>query len=318
VRLPDDVLANGPDVVIEMRPEPLPISRLEVHVFHDWAPTNASVDLVAQEAGLPGFLVTIRDGIGGLVTVDWYGNPICTEYDGVGSSTPLGDPVPGTGGACITDANGDVFIENIPYGKYGWRLSAGAQQRLLGPDPHHRGHADHGCLARRGDRRPRRHKEVLVGRPHRLCFGFVGPCEWGDASDTCQDNDALTGGTSQIVGTARNLVAWPPLEQLVYGEPIDKPWIVLTDIGNTDTMVYRTRGNADGTFIINNAPAGTYQMVIFDDPLDYIIAFHTVVVGDGEVVTWATSVVPLVRLGLRLRVPGRRLRLTRQPCRCGR
>jgi hypothetical protein len=284
VRLPDDAPAGTATVLIEMRPEPLPLSKLVVHVFHDWAPINAAKDADTQEEGLAGFHIIVKDPVGE-ITVDWYGNPICTQYDGVGGSTPLGDPVPGTGGFCVTDATGTVTIENIPYGKYA--------MQAIPPEPNNDYWVQ--TLTIEGTRVIDAFLEegtdgrgapglivVEPGIPTTFVFGFVGPCDFGDTSDSCPDNDVAGAGT--IVGTTRNLVAWPPGEQGVFGEPVFRPWIALTDVGGSDTQVYRTRGNSDGTFIINNVPAGTYQMTIWDDPLDYIIAFRTVIVGEGEFV----------------------------------
>ena len=219
----------------------------------------------------------------GEVTVDWFGNPLCTQY----SDFPGGTPIPGTGGQCVTDANGNVTIDNIPYGKY--------EMRAIPPEPNNdywvqtltiEGTQGIDAWLEEGTDGRGAIREFLIepGLPTAYLFGFVGPCTFGDPSDTCAFNDDMTGGTGTLIGTAKNWVVFPPFEQLTFGEPVYRPWIVLTDIGNSDTMVHRTRGNPDGSFVINNVPAGTYQMVIWDEPLDYIIQFRTVVVGDGEVV----------------------------------
>ena len=86
-------------VLVELVKDPLPLAQVRVHVFRDNFPVNGEDDVVLgdapREPGLEGFRVIVESG--GEVTVDWYGNPICTEYDGLGASTPLGDPIPGTG-----------------------------------------------------------------------------------------------------------------------------------------------------------------------------------------------------------------------------
>ena len=53
---------DGP-VLIELTPEPLPLSRLLVHVFHDWAPTNAAADIVTRR-GRPGWIPYCHSGCG--------------------------------------------------------------------------------------------------------------------------------------------------------------------------------------------------------------------------------------------------------------
>ena len=47
--------------------------------------------------------------------------------------------------------------------------------------------------------------------------------------------------------------------------------------------VYVGQGDGDGGFDIQNVPAGTYNMAIWDEQLSYIIRFLTVTVADGEV-----------------------------------
>ena len=66
--------------------------------------------------------------------------------------------------------------------------------------------------------------------------------------------------------------------------PIDKPWITLSDLNRGDTAVYIGRGNADGTFQINNVPDGTYTLTYWDEPQDYILDLLSVTVSGGETV----------------------------------
>ncbi|MGE5587150.1 MAG: carboxypeptidase-like regulatory domain-containing protein, partial [Clostridia bacterium] len=119
------VVVAGADMTVEvaLHPHPLPLSKIRVHVFHDNNPVNGEDD-VPLEAGLEGFLIVIEDAVGE-VTVDYFGNPLGTQYerDAAGELLldPAGNPIPipGTGGKVVTDANGDAAIENLPPGKYG-------------------------------------------------------------------------------------------------------------------------------------------------------------------------------------------------------
>ncbi|RME43776.1 MAG: hypothetical protein D6791_14635, partial [Chloroflexi bacterium] len=105
-------------------------------------------------------------------------------------------------------------------------------------------------------------------------IGFVKEMNWGDPGSI---PPAVPGGT--ISGTVKTLVEWtPPLNPLVLGDPVDRPYIALTNIGGNDEQVYLARGNPDGSFVINNVPDGVYQMAIWDEPLDYIISFRTVTI----------------------------------------
>ena len=90
------------------------------------------------------------------------------------------------------------------------------------------------------------------------------------------------------------------------------PFVALTD-STTDQTVYVGQGDADGNFDIQNVPAGTYNLSIWDEQLSYIIRFLPVTVTAGAVVDVnETDVkvrrrrrVALVRLARRRRLQGR-------------
>ena len=84
-------------VEVALTPGPLPSANLVVHAFHDNRSVNGAPD-VPLESGLEGFNVILEDTVGEVV-VDNDNEPLC-------------------GGECLTDANGDVRITNIPPGKY--------------------------------------------------------------------------------------------------------------------------------------------------------------------------------------------------------
>lgn len=264
VRLPDD---SG-TVVVELVPGPLPLSTLRVHVFEDNHPVNGEND-IPVESGLSGFNIVVED-TAGEVTVDWFGNPICTRYDGnPGGSTPLGNPIPGSGGNCLTDDNGDVVIQNLPRGKYEviavppngtpWVqtttiegthvLDAWLEEGSSGYSP------------REGFQTPA------------VWIGFVRPRLWPAP------------GTGTIRGRVLTTVEWtPPVNPLVLGQPVDRPYIGVTDIGGNDDMAFLARGNPDGTFEIPFVPPGVYQLAFWDEPLDYIMSFRTVTISAGQTV----------------------------------
>lgn len=280
LRLPDDAPTGTATVLIELIKEPLPLSNLRVFAFRDGPGLVDGVPNDALEPGLEGFHVVIHDAVGE-VTVDWFGNPICTQYDGNPlGSTPLGDPIPFTGGFCVTDQLGEAYIPNLGYGRY--------DVFVIPPEPNAEGYIQtttfEGTLAidawlEEGTDGRGAIGEFLVepGVPTAFFFGFTTPCEFGNTSDLCPNNDIPGSGT--IMGTARNLVAWPPFEQLGFGEPVKEGWVALNAINPAgDNQVYAAPLNPDGTFSITGVPDGTYQVVIWDEPLDYIIAFRTVTV----------------------------------------
>lgn len=282
VRLPD----QAGTILVELVPEPLPLSAIRVRVFHDNYPTNAALDNpgpeVVREEGLEGFRVVIGD-TAGEVSVDWYGNPICTEYDGVGTATPLGDPIPGTGGVCWTDENGDVLIGNIPRGKY--------EIQAIPPD----GEEDLWIQTTTIEGTRVIDAWIMEGadgwnigglegfQTPLVMHGFVQRCTFGDATDTCPDNDVA--GTGTITGHFRFFQEFiPATNPLPLGDSVYKPWVALTAVGTTDRQVYLGRGDEDGYFTINNVPDGVYQLVVWDDPLDAITSFETVTITGGNTV----------------------------------
>lgn len=307
--------ADG-EVVVELRPNPLPLSTLRVRVFHDNQLVNAEDDIPVED-GLGGFHVTLSDRVGE-VTTDWFGNPLCTRYqdlDGDGTFDVPGDlnaegdpvPIPGTGGFCRTDgdgfdADGDGYADFVdadgdhvqdpgegpdPDGvPEGWVVIPN-----LGPDRYEveaippdgtnwiQTTTIEGTL----------HIDAWIEEGHdgfsteegftqaAVWIGFVRPCSFGNTSDDCTSPTADAAGRSgRITGRVRSIALDDESGLLRMGNPVVRPWLALNNIGGNDEQVYTGRGNPDGTFVIPNVPAGLYQLVIWDAPLDHIIQFQTV------------------------------------------
>lgn len=98
------------------------------------------------------------------------------------------------------------------------------------------------------------------------------------------DRSAYTGSIS---GTLRlgHFAAPPNLQDYNPGPPVDKCWVGLNATvvtpGVTPAGLYAAACGPDGTFTINNVPPGTYQLVHWDEPLDYLWGFRTVTVPAG-------------------------------------
>lgn len=262
------------EITVELLPNPLPLSKIRVLVFHDHQPVNGEPDL-PSEPGLEGFRVVIGDAVGEL-TVDYYGNPLGTQYQKDTSGAYIYDgngnpvPVPGTGGIKIlTDANGYAVVENIPPGKY--------EVQAIPPD----GtdwvqtttiEGTHVIDAWVEEGNEGYSSEYLYRFPV-VWFGFVRPVQFPEP---------LPG---EVRGTIRSVVRTvfefdTPGIPVSFGPPVERPWVALTDIGGNDRQVYLGRGEADGSFLINSVPPGLYQMALWDEPLDYIISFRTVQLPD--------------------------------------
>ncbi len=302
-------------VLIELVSDPLPLSQLKVFVFHDNFPLNSAP--AGSEPGLEGFHVLVRDGLDD-VTVDWFGNPICTDYyapgvppdflpphpthPGLGADTegnPV--PIPHTGGKCVTGPDtttgnvtqggtGSVTIRWLPYGQY--------DTFVIPPD----GEGWIQTTTFEGKKRYE-HTRIMEGDngfgatyeanreglilPTAFWYGFAKECQFGNLNDTCPAfgegvPNVDISGTATINGTVVDWTGWPPFEEIVYNEPVYRPWIALnqTGVGALESQMYTGRGNPDGSFTIPDVPAGTYSMAIWDEPLDYIITYRSVIVPD--------------------------------------
>ncbi|MBI4998618.1 MAG: right-handed parallel beta-helix repeat-containing protein [Rhodocyclales bacterium] len=98
------------------------------------------------------------------------------------------------------------------------------------------------------------------------------------------DRSAYTGSIS---GTLRlgHFSRPPDLQSYHPGPAVDKCWVGLNATvvtpGVTPAGLYAAPCGPDGTFSISNVPPGTYQLVHWDEPLDYLWGFRTVTVPAG-------------------------------------
>ena len=104
---------------------------------------------------------------------------------------------------------------------------------------------------------------------------------WNVAKPTV-GNDGTTPYTGSVTGTLRlNHFSRPPnLQGYFAGEPVGEGWVGLND-PVTGLGLYVTTCNADGNFVIDGIPPGTYQLVNWDTPLDFLFGFRTVTIGPG-------------------------------------
>jgi len=265
------------NVVVELYPNPLPLATVRVRVFHDNRMVNSEDDIPLED-GLAGFHVVLSDRVGE-VTTDWYGNPICTQYETDSAGNMIFDadgspiPVPGTGGFCVTDDNGYAVIPNLGPDKYevevippngsGWIQTTTIEGTLAIDAWVEEGHS--GFSTEEG------FTQAVVW------FGFVRECSFGNLLDDCTSPTADASGRRGVIrGRVRSISLDDESGILRLGNPVPYPYVALNNIGGDDEQVYTGRGNADGTFTIPNVPRGLYQLVIWDRPLDHIIQFLTV------------------------------------------
>lgn len=276
-------------ITVELQPFPLPEATIRAWVFEDISPTNSAPD-APIEHGLAGFQGHIADYIGE-VTTDVYGNPLCTLYEGEDPVTHVIDPayldadylpipIPGSGGRCLSEADGMLVIPHVGPNRYA--LSAVApdgsswiQTTTL------EGNHDWDAWVMEGATGYDT-EFVVAGEPFpAVFFGFVQPTA------------LATTGSGEIKGVVAAAKAYiPGVGGINYGglqgwkidHPIDGPWISLSDLTNGDTAVYIGQGNPDGSFNIQNVPDGNYTLAYWDEPQDYILDLVNVSVSNGEVV----------------------------------
>ncbi|MCX6045653.1 MAG: hypothetical protein NT075_11125, partial [Chloroflexi bacterium] len=281
---------NGP-VTVELQPHPLPDATIRAFIFQDEAITNGAPD-VPVELGLAGFTGQISDYLG-LVTTDIYGNPLCTVYEGEDADThviPAGSldadqlpiPVPGTGGQCVSDANGMLVIPHLGTNRYALTAtppngSGWIQTTTL------EGNHDWDAWIMEGATGYDT-EFVVAGEPFpSIFFGFVKP----KTLSAGPNRHHITG----IVDAAKVYV--PPKGGLDYiyagiagtkiDKPIEKPWLALADLNNGDSAIWVGQGDVNGHFDIANVPDGNYTLSWWDEPQDYILDMVNVTVSNGDI-----------------------------------
>jgi large repetitive protein len=297
-------LAAGQDsVTITVNKTPIPTAQIAVFAFEDNQPINNSPDL-PQEKGLAGFTVILSEAggtygqSGGQVTQDAYGNPIGTTYKKTGcagSVSPVsgycvdsdGQPevqTPGSG-FIYTGADGTVRIRNLVPAKYTIQVvpPAGSGYRQTTTIEGTKG-IDAWVVARE----PSYSFLVEPGQPLPHVFmGFVKP--FTDAS--------VLNGTNKITGKVVNQHMSMPFQDFNFyngDPPVAKCIIGLNELAaGGGKGVYAQPCNPDGSFSIPNVPAGTYQLVVWDEFLDRIINFSTVIVPPGSGAEIALQEVPV-------------------------
>jgi uncharacterized repeat protein (TIGR01451 family) len=304
VPLPDTGL-----VTVELQPTPLPTATIKAQVFEDISPTNSAPDLPIEH-GLEGFDGQIADYLGQVIT-DVFGNPICTHYleelpntdptyTGLGNADYILDqtqlvgpdysptPIVGSGGHCLSDANGVLTFPNLGPNRYTLTAtppdgSAWVQTTTL------EGNHDWDAWVMEGATGLDT-EFTQGGEPFpAIFFGFVAPTA------------ITTPATGHIKGVVDGVHVYVPAKggtgqtgQIFGGltgtkidKPIDKPWIALTALTGTpelDTAIYVGQGNSDGTFDIAGVPDGNYTLSWWDEPQNYIFDLVNVSVANGETV----------------------------------
>lgn len=268
---------------------PVPTAQLSVLVFEDNNPVNATAQL-PQEKPLQGFTVQLLEAggtygqSGGRVIQDAFGNPLGTTY-----SDSLGTVLQRGTGIILTDANGVAIIKNLFPSKYTIQVSPRIRP---GEDWHQTSTIEGGKGVDAWVKNNESPGFYEFGPPgYHVFYGFVnagnsGCLQGKNIGGGCVGMGTPTTGrpvTGRIVSVHN---ARPPALTLDQGPPVAQCWVALNNIatgrGLYTTACLNTQGHV-GEFTIPNVLPGTYQLVVWDEPLDTIISFSAVTVGNAAV-----------------------------------
>jgi hypothetical protein len=278
-------------VTVGMQPYPLPLGTIRIRVFHDNIPVDGTYE-VGAESGLTGFTAHLAD-VMGEVSTDYYGNPLCTQYERSAPDTahPLGQVVfaddkpvisaQSTG--CKSDTLGDIVIPNLGPNRYGATVVPPTGSNWVQTTTLEGGH-DWDIWVQEGD--TGYDTEMTVGgEPVPFVdFGFVAPKNLPASGATGRITGTGVVGLSYIGGQDGLTVPETGVAGAKIAGPINRPWVALSDLGNNDQMVYLARGGANGAFDIGNVPDGSYQMTIWDNDQELILWSFNVTVTGGDAV----------------------------------
>ena len=310
--LPDDghamggaaIRAGDSAVTVYVNRYPLPTAQISVFVFNDNSPLNAAPDL-PQEQGLGGFTILLTEAggtygaSGGQVTQDAFGNPLGTTYKitCTGAETVNGGYCYGADGKPVMLVRGSGIIVSGPNGVANIRNLFPAKYTIqvippAGSDWHQTTTIEgtKGSDAWVKSAEPSFFQEF--GPPgHHVFTGFTH-----SGFLARNGNTPALNGTTSVTGRVVNIHNSRPPDYTFYnGAPIAKCWVGLNEATGTRRAMYAAPCNADSTFAIPNVPAGGWELVIWDEALDVIIATAAVTVppatptlalGDVPVFQW--------------------------------
>jgi hypothetical protein len=313
------VPATNDTVQVQLNPYPLPLGTIRVHAFPDVSPTDGTYEADAEswqaasrtyKLPIPHFRVQLAD-FNGVVSVDFFGNPLCTQYRTDANGKTIVDasgvptPIPGTGGICLTDNNGDVAVPNLASNRYAVSLIPATGQALT-PAESQQTWVQTTTLEGNHDfdvwlmpNTTGYDTEMVVGgEPVPFVhFGFVPPTSFPASA---------TPPTGEVKGQLQGILPYVPgigglpgagntggVAGLKLDRPVKSGYVSLSDMQNSDRTVYAAPADpVTGAFDVKNVPDGTYLLSVWDLPQEYLIDGFNITVSKGNVVDVGT--VPLV------------------------
>ena len=309
------------NITVLLDPYPLPLVTLRARVFNDET-TNGQIDVPAEAVeddptapgytarGMSGFTATINDWADE-VTTDWYGNPLCTDYEPADPVGPRGEilevvtdldangdptPIEGTGGKCVSNFYGDIIIPNLGPNRYAMTIAPPPDDPAWTQTTTLEGGLDWDIWAMEGYTGFDTEFNVGGESVPWVTFGYVrdrsgattnvpeyysaGPAGTNTIKGIAARYDAYTPGVGQQPNTG---TVWGGFSGAKITGPIEEPYVALLDLQDGDRAVWVGQGDADGKFEINGVRDGEYQLTIWERDLLTILDFFQVTVENGEV-----------------------------------
>jgi FtsP/CotA-like multicopper oxidase with cupredoxin domain len=265
---------NGSTISVIVNNQPIPTAQLSVIAFEDNNPTNGVPD--PGEPGLGGFEIILEDaggryGIsGGTMSQDAFGNPLKNSLLGT-PGCPGAAPV----GVILTCPDGTALIRDLAPAKIGVVVVPAAGTGTWTQTSTIEGTKLQDNWVKAGE------PPFLVefGAPGFHAFlGFVNPEHTTVPPGPPGLNSNTITGSVTMVHTAR-----PPDQTAFDSGSYDalghtRAWVGLNSDAGGGPNIATVHADPDGSFTITGIPDGTYQLAIWDDYLDQIIAYQTVTV----------------------------------------
>ena len=271
-------------VQVLTNPQPLKTAQISALIFEDNSPTNGAPD--GNEGGLGNFQITVLDAggrygmNGGQMSFDAIGNPLKNALRGT-PGCPGTDPV----GVVLTCPDGTALIQNLAPGKYTLLADPPAGAR--------RGNGNNAPLrqwVQTATIEGTRGIDAWVKANEPPYFQEFGPPGYHVFIGFVDANAPVVPrptGPNTVTGTVTNLHMSRPPDQSIYDSNSREAlafttcWVGLNSGNGVGDDIAVAKCNDEGGFSLRNVPNGTYELVVWDQWLDQIIASRTVTVPGG-------------------------------------
>jgi len=293
-------------VTVTVQRQPIPTAQIAIYLFHDNAPVNGVPDLPEETNPAPGepgyvdwstFTLFLEEPAGrygmagGQVIQDAFANPLGTVYQKGCDADGNADADPTTNYGCL-DASGNpivvsfgdgtlhpnpdgtMLVENLSPGKYGivmipptgenWQQVSTIEGTKV---------IDAWVKANE----PPFFVEFGLPGPH-VFIGYIKSSANGGFPP--MQPPAFGEDTAILTGTITDMhMSRPPSTEFFSGRPFPGCWVALNDMTvGVGRGIWAGPCDGDSNFSITDVPPGNYQLKIFDENLDVVIATQALTV----------------------------------------